>query len=129
MNWRSKAALAAALGCCLCVLNGCGNTAQPSQSAENATTKAAETEKSGNAAQSPPRAVGVPAVAKAAGVPSAASSPNGQTMEDLSALNLPLYPNVFERGYTDTAALAVAALAGVNGPQVRMHQADYVNRK
>ena len=112
MNWRSGAALAAALGSCLCILNGCGNTAEPSRSAEIATTRATEAERSGNAAQGAPQAVRVPAVAKAA-APSAASSPTKETLEDLTALNLPLYPNVFERGFTDTSALAAAALAGV----------------
>lgn len=109
MNWRSGPALAAALGCCLCILNGCGNTEQPSRSSEIATTRASEA--SGNAAEGTSQAVSVPAIAKAAG-PSAASSPNGETLEDLTALNVPLYPNVFERGFTDTSVLALAALTG-----------------
>ena len=116
----------ASIACCLCILTGCKEATQTESSTSTAVSTTASTSEIAAVAPAP-NSPQSPSSTTAAASSSVQSAAGGETHEDLTALNVPLYPNVVESGFIDTGALAASALAGVKVEHPKVRQAVMIS--
>jgi hypothetical protein len=109
-----RAALAAGIAGCLFILSGCGqksSTDTTSSTDARSTSTTVSTATGITIAAATSQAPGSSATTTSA--TSTTPSKNGETLADLTPMGLPLYPNVFESGWTGgSELLQTAAIAG-----------------